>query len=481
MGVANAAATGNGRAHSTVVTLTTSNFDDHISDAANGLWFLKFYAPWCGHCKTLAPILDKVAPFLAGKMSIGKVDCTVEKKICSRFSVRGYPTLKFYRDGDFHDYTLGRDADSIIIFGEKMSARAVSLISSHDEAKATLLAKSPVAFLAYDPNADSNADESNSDTDTDTDSNMAAIDASGAEAEEKEEEKFVRSTERMRVFGQVARKLQAEASFGMLRGVELEEADKFFGGDDTSTDSTDAGTDTKIDTTHGFIARIEEGVPTRVYRGPLATPELVAFVQEHNLPVVLELEGHNFRTTGRRGKPLAIAAYDPGTDDADTKAKTDLFRKEMKRYAVGGARKDDYVFATMDANRWGKFLAQFGITKEGLPEMFVIDVPARKYWQDSSVFGVAEFIDAHQNGDIEERSQEKRKGAALEEVAEIFVKYMPWSLIGVLVLFGLSFCLFLPPMESNHVMRPPIPMEETGSGEEEKESNVTQEEVKKEQ
>jgi protein disulfide-isomerase-like protein len=103
-----------GRPHSTVITLTANTFDDHINDPANGLWLLKFYAPWCGHCKKLEPVLDQVAPFLAGKMAIGKVNCTVEKKLCKRFEVRGYPTLKYYRDTEFQDYPSGRDKDSIM-------------------------------------------------------------------------------------------------------------------------------------------------------------------------------------------------------------------------------------------------------------------------------------------------------------------------------------------------------------------------------
>ena len=103
-----------GKPHSTVITLTAKTFDEHINDAANGLWLLKFYAPWCGHCKKLEPVLDQVAPFIAGKMAIGKIDCTVEKALCKRFDVRGYPTLKYYRDTEFREYPSGRDKDSIM-------------------------------------------------------------------------------------------------------------------------------------------------------------------------------------------------------------------------------------------------------------------------------------------------------------------------------------------------------------------------------
>lgn len=62
----------------------------------------------------MAPVLDAVAPYLAGKLAIGKVDCTSEKSLCKRFDVKGYPTIKYYRDGDFQEYPLGRDKDSIM-------------------------------------------------------------------------------------------------------------------------------------------------------------------------------------------------------------------------------------------------------------------------------------------------------------------------------------------------------------------------------
>ena len=51
---------------------------------------------------------------IISKMSIGKIDCTSQKKLCKRFNVKGYPTLKYYRDGDFYDYPMGRDKDSIM-------------------------------------------------------------------------------------------------------------------------------------------------------------------------------------------------------------------------------------------------------------------------------------------------------------------------------------------------------------------------------
>lgn len=66
------------------------------------------------HVRSLTKIFVYFNLSIYRKMSIGKIDCTVEKSVCKRFNVKGYPTLKYYRDGDFQEYPLGRDKDSIM-------------------------------------------------------------------------------------------------------------------------------------------------------------------------------------------------------------------------------------------------------------------------------------------------------------------------------------------------------------------------------
>lgn len=304
-----------------------------------------------------------------------------------------------------------------------MSSRAVHIVSNYKEAKEKLLEKIPVAFLVYDPAAST--------------AGKSSIDASGATKEEKQAEKMIQSTDRTRVFGQVARKMQAEGSFGLLSpNVSKGELAKLFDGSKVPS--------------KGFIARIENDVPIKIFDGELTTPSLSDFVKENHLPMVIELGGHNFRFVGRRGKQLAIGVYDP-----DDEAKTNKFRQEMKQYAVKGEHKDDYTFGAMDGKKWDKFLSQFSITKENLPELFVLDVPERTFWQESSVAGISNFMKAVKKGEIESRQQEGRKKGPLDDFLQVFVDYMPWSLVVLFALFGAAFYLFLPKDTALRIPPPP--------------------------
>jgi len=86
---------------------------------SKGNWLLEFYAPWCGHCKHLAPTYEEIATKLKGKVNVGKVDCTVERLIASRFRIQGYPTIKYLVNGQLFEYRGDRSASDFIKFVEE--------------------------------------------------------------------------------------------------------------------------------------------------------------------------------------------------------------------------------------------------------------------------------------------------------------------------------------------------------------------------
>jgi protein disulfide-isomerase A1 len=78
-----------------LTTLVGKNWDDIVKDASKDV-LVKYYAPWCGHCKSLAPIWDELAKDVEGieDLVIAKFDATANE--VAGLDVRGYPTLKFY-------------------------------------------------------------------------------------------------------------------------------------------------------------------------------------------------------------------------------------------------------------------------------------------------------------------------------------------------------------------------------------------------
>ncbi|XP_068705133.1 thioredoxin domain-containing protein 5-like isoform X1 [Montipora foliosa] len=66
-----------------------------------GLHFIKFYAPWCSHCRKLAPTWKELAEFHKDNMdiTIAKIDCTTEGKTCAEHKIQGFPSLKLFKDG----------------------------------------------------------------------------------------------------------------------------------------------------------------------------------------------------------------------------------------------------------------------------------------------------------------------------------------------------------------------------------------------
>jgi len=119
---------------SAVVVLGEDNFDDIISK--NEFVFVEFYAPWCGHCKHLAPEYASAALTLKNEGSsvvIGKVDATVHASLGQKFGVRGYPTLKFFRNGSPMDYEGGRSAKDIVAFIKKKTGPTSAPLASAEE------------------------------------------------------------------------------------------------------------------------------------------------------------------------------------------------------------------------------------------------------------------------------------------------------------------------------------------------------------
>ena len=397
-------------------------------------------------------------------MSIGKVDCTVETSLCKKYNVKGYPTLKYIRNGNAgpaaaRDYTSGRDADSIIEFANKMTRPAVSLITtSYDDAIDALYyggkSNTNVAYIIYDPNMN----------DPTSLFVHKLIDNSGASTEEKERMKIIKATERTREYEHVADKLMDRASFGLLHPMLMsrDEIRKFFTSHATTATTTTTTTNNDDDghvDGQFFLARIERNMPPILYTGdPKSSTDIETFVTSTNLPTVLEVSPQNFNFISRRGKPLIVGVYDPTTTSSSTNNDDDgnnddrvKVQTELRHYAIHGRYKDEYLYAIIDGGRWDKFLTQFYVHKAYksgnggggtvITQYIAIDRQKGFYWHDKSVATVSDFISGIKNGTIHIRAMKKPSKYETPALWKTFMNYMPYSLVGVFVLFGIVFYL----------------------------------------
>jgi protein disulfide-isomerase A1 len=129
-------------ADSPVTILTSANFEEVIN--SKGSVLVEFFAPWCGHCKSLKPIYEEAAKSVndAGiDAVVAALDATAEEDVASQFGIQGFPTLKLFRNGKpAGEYDGSRTAEGIFEFLELQSLPAVTEIQTQDEIDA-LLAK----------------------------------------------------------------------------------------------------------------------------------------------------------------------------------------------------------------------------------------------------------------------------------------------------------------------------------------------------
>lgn len=107
-----------------VIELTDSNFEQLVLNSED-IWLVEFFAPWCGHCKNLAPEWARAATELKGKVKLGAVDATVHQQTAQRYQIRGYPTIKYFGPGaksSPEDYEGGRTSSDIVTWATNKAA-----------------------------------------------------------------------------------------------------------------------------------------------------------------------------------------------------------------------------------------------------------------------------------------------------------------------------------------------------------------------
>eukprot|EP00761_Pharyngomonas_kirbyi_P011331 gb/GECH01011356.1/.p1 GENE.gb/GECH01011356.1/~~gb/GECH01011356.1/.p1 ORF type:complete len:407 (+),score=127.33 gb/GECH01011356.1/:1-1221(+) len=254
---------------SKVYDLNEEDFDTQIQNSDKP-FFVMFFAPWCPHCKQLIPVWDEASIEKAEVANWGKVDCTKNEKLCMKYQVQGYPSLKLFNNGAVFDYSGERSADGFVDFITRMNRPPLTQVSSQEEFdKFTKDKPSFVAFFGEKPERD--------------------------------------------IVEAAAKHYQANVDF-------------------VSTEDVSLGKPYKVNKSPALVAVSSDSVIP--FEGKFEEESLRKFIGRARFGMVPELGPHNFQDLTSLGLPLVIVALDPNADyyQSHMDAARETAEKHMNSY-----------------------------------------------------------------------------------------------------------------------------------------------------
>lgn len=101
-------------ASSNVVTITEANFDSEVIHSSVPV-LVDFWAPWCGPCRMLSPVIDEIADAKVGQVKVAKVNVDDAQALAARYKINSIPALLFFKNGEPVEQLVGAVAKATLI------------------------------------------------------------------------------------------------------------------------------------------------------------------------------------------------------------------------------------------------------------------------------------------------------------------------------------------------------------------------------
>jgi thioredoxin 1 len=88
------------------LTITDDNFEQQITKG-KGVALIDFWAPWCGPCKKIGPLVDEIATQYKNKVKVGKLDTDSSPRTATKFTIMSIPSILIFKDGKVYDKIMG--------------------------------------------------------------------------------------------------------------------------------------------------------------------------------------------------------------------------------------------------------------------------------------------------------------------------------------------------------------------------------------
>jgi len=345
---------------SDVLDLDSDNFDQIVGQ--NDLILVEFYAPWCGHCKKLAPEYEKAATELKGIAPIAKVNADEEKNkpLASKYGIRGFPTLKVFRKGTSPvDYQGERSAKAIVSFMKKQTKPAVTTLDSVDAVKA-FSSEDKVVIVGFFDNKDS-----------------------------KEYSTFKQTAEALRnnyLFGEVVGVAGANAAFGAESTPNVVLFKQF-------------------DEKKNILGNNFE--------------DLNNFITKNSMPLIDEVGPENYKNYAESGLPLAYLFVDTKVD-----GQKDTYIERVRDIATQTKGKINWVY--IDWTKYAKHAEKLGLSGKVVPSLAIEEMQSGRHFAfdekvDIESSSVSSWVTQYLDGKLEATIKSEEIPATNDEPVKVLV------------------------------------------------------------